>query len=152
MRQLTQAIHRLIVVYFTSDFDNRRARLWMIKLTDCTLQRWSDDGKTCICSSGCDFRCIHCQAYFATYCDIWIGSSRAINCTSKLRYVQQTSFSEKQVHCDDQILPFELKELTQTRQFKHTVTLKSLRTLKTLCDLRLRNAARVEIEASLGSS
>jgi len=35
-----------LVVYFTSDFDNRRARLWMIKLTDWTVQRWSDDGKT----------------------------------------------------------------------------------------------------------
>jgi len=35
-----------LVVYFTSDFDNRRARLWMIKLTDWTLQQWFDDGKT----------------------------------------------------------------------------------------------------------
>jgi len=34
------------MVYYTSDFDNGRARLWMIKLTDWTLQRWSDDGKT----------------------------------------------------------------------------------------------------------
>jgi len=42
--------------------------------------------------------------------------------------------------------------LTQTRQFKHIATLKSLRTLKKLRDLRLRNAALVEIEASLGSS
>jgi len=35
-----------LVIYFTSDFDNRRARLWIIKLTGWTLQRWSDDGKT----------------------------------------------------------------------------------------------------------
>jgi len=30
---------------------------------------------------------MHCQSY----CDIWIGYSNAINCTSKLRYAQQTS-------------------------------------------------------------
>jgi len=34
-----------LMIYFTSNFDNRRARLWLIKLTDWTLQRWSDDGK-----------------------------------------------------------------------------------------------------------
>jgi len=42
--------------------------------------------------------------------------------------------------------------LRQTQQLKHLVTLKYLRTLKELRDLRLRNAALVEIEASLGSS
>ena len=35
-----------LVVYFTSNFDNRRTGLWIIKLTDWTVQRWSDDGKT----------------------------------------------------------------------------------------------------------
>ena len=69
-----------LAVYFTSDFDNRRARLWMIKLTDWIVQRWSDDGKTYMLFS-CDFGCIHNQSYFATYCDIWIGSSDAVNCT-----------------------------------------------------------------------
>jgi len=54
-----------LVVYFTADFNNRRARLWM------TMERR-------IRSSGCDFGCIHCQSYFATYCDIWIGNSNAI--------------------------------------------------------------------------
>jgi len=39
-----------LVVYFTSDFDNRRAGVWLIKLTDWIVQR--------ICSSGCDFGCI----------------------------------------------------------------------------------------------
>jgi len=34
-----------LVVYFTSDFDNRRAGLCMIKLTDWIVQRRSDDGK-----------------------------------------------------------------------------------------------------------
>ena len=42
--------------------------------------------------------------------------------------------------------------LRQTQQLKHIVTLKYLLTLKELRDLRLRNAALVEIEASLGSS
>jgi len=36
--------------------------------------------------------------------------------------------------------------LTQTRQFKHTLTLKSLRILKKLRHLRLTNAALVDIE------
>ena len=64
-----------LVVYFTSDFDIRRAGLWMVKLTDWTVvQRWSDDGKMYMLFS-CDFGCIHCQPYFATYCDIWIGNS-----------------------------------------------------------------------------
>jgi len=36
--------------------------------------------KRCIFSSGCDLGCIHCQLYFATYCDIWIGNFSAINC------------------------------------------------------------------------
>jgi len=35
-----------LVVYFTSNFDTRRTGLWIIKLTDWTVQRWSDDGKT----------------------------------------------------------------------------------------------------------
>jgi len=39
-----------LVVYFTSDFDNRHAGVWLIKLTDWIVQR--------ICSSGCDFGCI----------------------------------------------------------------------------------------------
>jgi len=39
-----------LVVYFTSHFDNRRAGVWLIKLTDWIVQR--------ICSSGCDFGCI----------------------------------------------------------------------------------------------
>jgi len=42
--------------------------------------------------------------------------------------------------------------LRQTQQLKHIVTLKYLRTLKELRDLRLGNAALVEIEASPGSS
>ena len=92
-----------LVVYFTSEFDNRRARLWMIQIGlyngGLTMERR-------ICSSGCYFGCIHCQSYFATYCDIWIGNSNAIICTSKLRYAQQTSFSEKQAQCDNQILRF----------------------------------------------
>jgi len=52
----------------------------MIKLTDWTVQPWSDDGKTYMLFS-CDFGCINCQSYFATYCDISIGNSDAINCT-----------------------------------------------------------------------
>jgi len=66
-----------LVVYFTSDLDNRRARLWMIKLTHWTMQQWSDDGKTYLL-----FRLrprMHtlpiifcnilyfCKSYFATY-------------------------------------------------------------------------------------
>jgi len=50
-----------LVAYFTSGFHNRRARLWMIKLTDWTAQQWSDNGR-CICSSGGDFGHIHCQS------------------------------------------------------------------------------------------
>jgi len=59
-----------LAYYFTSDFDNRRARLWTIKLTDWTVQRRSDDGKTYLL-----FRLrlrmhtlpiIHCQKY----CDV----------------------------------------------------------------------------------
>ena len=42
--------------------------------------------------------------------------------------------------------------LRQTRQVKHIVTLKPLGTLKKLRDLRLRNAALIEIEVSLDSS
>jgi len=49
-----------------------------------------------------------------------------------------------QVHCDGQIL-------RETQQVKLIITLKSLRTVKNL-ELRLRNAALAEIEASLGSS
>jgi len=118
-----------LVVYFTSDFDNRRVGLWMIKLTDWTVQRWFDDEKTYMIFS-CNFGCIHCQSYFATYCDIWVGNSDAINCTpSKLWYVERPSCSEKQIRCDDQIVRFELKCLKQT-QVKHIVTLKSLRPVK----------------------
>jgi len=54
-----------LVVYFTSDFDNRHAGLCMIKLKDWIVQRWSNDGKTYLLFS-CDFGCIHCQSYFAT--------------------------------------------------------------------------------------
>jgi len=39
-----------LVFYFNSDFDNRHARFWMIKLTDRTVQRRSDDGKTYLLS------------------------------------------------------------------------------------------------------
>jgi len=98
-----------LVVYFTSDFDDRRAGLRMIKLTDWTVQRWPDDEMTYLIFS-CDFGCIHCQSYFPTFCDIWIGNSDAITCTPiKLRYTQQTNSSEKQINSDDQILRFELK-------------------------------------------
>ena len=48
-----------LVVYFNSDFDNRRAGLYLIKLTDWTLLY--NGGLTMerrICSSGCDFGCI----------------------------------------------------------------------------------------------
>jgi len=55
------------------------------------------------------------------------------------------------VQCDNQILQFQTEVLTQT-QFKPIVTWKSFRTLEKLRDLSLRNAALVEIEASLGSS
>jgi len=71
------ALHIPLVVYFPSDFDDRRAGSWMIKLTDCTLQRWSDDENTYLIFS-CDFGCIHCQSYFATSYDVWIGNSDAI--------------------------------------------------------------------------
>jgi len=83
----TDTSNILLVVYFTSDTDNKRAGLWMMKLTDSLqslhVQRWSDDGKMNLL-----FRLrvrthygIHCQSYFATYCDIWIGNSDAISCT-----------------------------------------------------------------------
>ena len=52
-----------LMVYFTSDFNNRRAGLWMIKLTDWIAQRWSDDEKTYMIFN-CDFGCIHCQIIF----------------------------------------------------------------------------------------
>jgi len=42
MRQLTQAI--LLVIFFTADFDNKRAGLWMITLRDWSVQLWSDAG------------------------------------------------------------------------------------------------------------
>jgi len=58
-----------LVVYFTLDFDDRRAGLWMIKLTDWTVQRCSDDEKTYLIFSF-DFGCIHCQSYFATFCEV----------------------------------------------------------------------------------
>jgi len=58
-----------LVVYFTLDFDDRCAGLWMIKLTDWAVQRWSDDEKTYLIFSF-DFGCIDCQSYFATFCDI----------------------------------------------------------------------------------
>jgi len=35
----------LLVVYFSSDFDSRRARLWMTKLTGWTVRKRSGDGK-----------------------------------------------------------------------------------------------------------
>jgi len=53
----------------------------------------------------------YCQSssYYTTCCAIWFGNSASKNCTlSKLRYTQQTSCSEKQIHCDDQILLFEM--------------------------------------------
>jgi len=31
------------VFFFSSDYDNRHAVLWMIKLKDWTAQAWSDD-------------------------------------------------------------------------------------------------------------
>jgi len=34
-----------LAIYFITDFDNRRGGLRMIKLTDWTVQRWSEDGK-----------------------------------------------------------------------------------------------------------
>jgi len=58
-----------LVVYFTLDFDDRRAGLWMIKLTDWTVQLWSDGEKTYLIFSF-DFGCIRCQSYCATFCDI----------------------------------------------------------------------------------
>jgi len=35
-----------LVFYVTSDFDNTRDKLFMTKLTDWTVQRSSDSGKT----------------------------------------------------------------------------------------------------------
>jgi len=57
-----------LVVYFTSDFDDRRAEMRMIELTDWTVQRLSDDEKTYVIFS-CNFGCIHCQSYFI-FCNI----------------------------------------------------------------------------------
>ena len=57
-------------------------------------------------------------SYFATFCDIWIGNSDAINYTSiKLRYTQKTNSSEKHINSDDQILQFELKNALMLLKF-----------------------------------
>jgi len=84
---LTDTSNILLVIYFISDTDNRRAGLWMMKLTDSVqslhAQRWSDDAKMYLL-----FRLrvrthygIPCQSYFATYCDIWISNSDDLNFT-----------------------------------------------------------------------
>ena len=58
-----------LVVYFTSGFDKRRARLWMINHSNRLDSTTVDgDGETCLL-----FRLwlqMHTLPYFATYCDI----------------------------------------------------------------------------------
>jgi len=96
---LTQAIYPF-VVYFTSD---------TIDLQDCGCTDGLYNGglTSAIQVTTLD---AYCQSYYATYCANWFGNSDATNCTpSKLWYMQQASCSEKKIHCDNQMLRFELK-------------------------------------------
>jgi len=52
------------------------------------VQRWSDNGCTMVVCRRKDVSALqvvtcdpHCQSYFATYCDTWIGNSSATNYT-----------------------------------------------------------------------
>jgi len=55
------ASKKSLVVFFTSDFDNGRAGLWLIKLTDWNLQRRSDVSALQVATSDA-----YCQSYYAT--------------------------------------------------------------------------------------
>ena len=115
-----------LLVFFTSGFDNRRAGLWLQKLTDWIVQRQSDVSALQIAALDA-----YCQSlYYATYFAIWFGNSDAKNCTlGKLRHTQQTSCFEKQIHCDDQTLRFEIKFENKNDKLQ-IITMKPLRTLK----------------------
>jgi len=62
-----------LVVFFTSDFDNRRAGFWLIKLTDWIAQRRSNVSALQVATSDA-----YCQSYYATYCAIWFGNYRML--------------------------------------------------------------------------
>jgi len=102
------------------------------------------------CSSGCDFGCIHCQTYFATYCAILIVNSDAINL-----YVATYGIHNKQAAPRSEIIAmtrfYDLDWSDKRKwQIEHIIgMLKSLRSLKKLLDLWLTNTPLAEIESKL---
>jgi len=106
----------------------------------------------CICSSGCEFRCI--MAYPANHIlqhiVLFELATRML-----ILHIVTYGVSNKQVAPRSQLFIamtkfYDLNRSVKRKwQVEHIVTLISLRTLKKLNDPRLRNASLVEIKAKL---